>query len=137
MNGKQREDWLNSIWPDKLVENHEQIRDCFRIELRNYKEAVDSDYLENRYQAALYLYIIGAPEDAVLVYDAKMSDFDLGCAFDCEFMLGAGLDKTIEHAKKINHLDMVNYLEGLRGNPDLSEIDEWLKYRINYFGLAT
>jgi hypothetical protein len=137
MNGKQREVWLNSIWPDKLVENHERIKDCFKFELRNYREGVDSEYYENLYQSALYLYIIADPEDAVLLYDVKMSNFDLGCGMDYEFMLGAGLEKTIAHAKEIKHDDMVNYLEGLKGDSDLSDIDEWLKYRINYFGLAT
>jgi hypothetical protein len=138
MNSEQRAEWLNSIWPNKLVQNHEAIRECFKTEVKEYRESQDPEHvIENKYQAALYLYILGKPEDGVLVFDAKMSDFDLGCGFDCEFMLGAGLEKTIEHAKEIKHQEMLEYLEELKGNSELSEIDEWLKYRIGYFGLST
>ncbi|WDI41263.1 hypothetical protein [Bremerella sp. P1] len=137
MSGKQREEWLNSIWPDKLTINHSKVRECFSIESANYRQGIDSDYYENLYQSALYLFVIGDPEDAVLIFDAKMSNFDLGCGMDYQFMLGAGLDKTIAHAQSVNRLDMVDYLEGLREDPDLPDIEEWMKFRINYFGLAT
>ena len=117
--------------------NHDQIRECFSIELANYKDGVDTNDHENLYQAALYLYVIGDPSDAVRVYDAKMSNFDLGCGIDYQFMLGAGLEETIAHAKSINREDMAEYLEGLRSDPDLPDIDEWLQFKINYFGLDT
>ena len=82
MNGQQREEWLYAIWPDRLVENHSQIRACFLVELENYQKGIDPDFFENLYQAALYLYIMGDLDDAVRMYDAKKSSFDLQCGMD-------------------------------------------------------
>jgi hypothetical protein len=136
MDGSQREKWLNSIWPNGLINNHEQILEVFRIETENYRNGIDSDYYENVYQTALYLYVIGDVRDSVLIYDAKNSSFDLSCGIDFQFMLGAGIDATYNYAKKINRHDIEEYLDSLRGSPDLSDIKDWYKYRVQYYGLS-
>ncbi|MBN1349729.1 hypothetical protein JXJ21_09990 [candidate division KSB1 bacterium] len=133
--GEERAEWLNSLWPDKLEVNRDQIRQCFAVELANYQAGVDLDHYENLYQAALYLHVLGEPGDAILIYDAKMSSFDLHFGMDYQFMLGAGLDKTIEYANQTGRSDMAKYLDGLREDPDLPDIEHWLEFKISYFGL--
>jgi hypothetical protein len=40
------------------------------------------------------LFSIGDPEDALLIWSAKNSSFDMGCGLDIQFLCGAGLEAT-------------------------------------------
>lgn len=132
--GQERERWLRSLWPDRLIPSHALIRECFAIEVHNYINGIDSDYYENTHLSALYLYVIGDVKDSVAIYDAKFSDFDVGCSLDHQFMLGAGHQATLEHATSIGRIDMVQYLKGY-GNHELKELPAWRAYRHSYFDL--
>ena len=66
------------------------------------------------------LHLVGDPKDVPLRRKAKHIDFDIGCCFDGQFRVGAGVEETIEYLSDGSNDEAVEYIEELR---DLKEFD--------------
>jgi hypothetical protein len=70
----------------------EQIR---RLLVEETERARRSDYSEEMLRTlCIQLFSLGVAEDALLIWDAKRSNFDAGCGLDIQFLCGAGLQAT-------------------------------------------
>ena len=85
------------------------------------------------------LFSIGNVEDSVLIWKAKMINFDVGCMIDVEFLFGAGIKETLEYiAKKEDLAKMRNFLDkyDLEELLDKEEsVKNYQEYYTNYFSL--
>jgi len=105
------------------------LRDILRAEMRAWGQD-DGDF-ENLYQCAFLLYQVGDVDDAPLLWEAKSIDFDSFCGFDFQYVLGAGVERTLAHLRSGGHADAADYLtECLAFDPDL---DAWERGRREYF----
>jgi hypothetical protein len=48
----------------------------------------------------LQLFSVGMVEDALIIWEAKQSNFDAGCGLDIQFLCSAGLVKTKEYLEQ-------------------------------------
>lgn len=77
---------------DISEEHHAEVLKRLRQEIQSPSE--DRDVLK---QLCVQVYSYGCPEDAIVIWNAKRLDFDAGISIESELLIGAGLDKTIEH----------------------------------------
>ncbi|HST11185.1 MAG TPA: hypothetical protein VLL05_12485 [Terriglobales bacterium] len=132
---------LSKIPPDRAAVRmlHTELRDLFRREMKYRKSGSPAlpndeyDYADMSYWCGLLLYLIGDPADTPLMWEAKNIDFDLGCAFDIQFMVGAGVDQTIRYLESHGTNDAVEYLESCRRARDFEDLRGWERFRIHYF----
>src|SRR5215467_5315256 len=110
-----RQSALRKISPDRLNAKifHRELLDIFRREMdfRKTKDgtAEAADYFESLYHCALLLYLVGDPADVPLMWEAKRINFDTGCGFDAQFMVGAGVLETIAHLEANGHREVSDY----------------------------
>ena len=72
------------------------------------------------------------------MWKAKMSDFDLGGAFDIQFLVGAGVQTTIEYLEKRGDSDSekaLNHIKSCQNAGYFGDMDSWRKFRKEYFGI--
>jgi hypothetical protein len=128
---------LSKIPPERAVVKplHAQLREIFRREME-FREALgddsvsdDADYFESLYHCGLLLYLIGDPADVPLMWEAKHIDMDTGCGFDAEFLVGAGVEKTIAYLRENGHGEIADYLV----EQELVDRKEWEQFQIGYF----
>src|SRR5215203_3225581 len=77
---------------------HSLLKALFNLEV-NYRndEHNDGEFFENIYHCAFFLFTIGDLNDVMPMWKAKTSNFDLGCGFDIQFLVGAGVEETTEY----------------------------------------
>jgi len=70
------------------------------------------------------------------MWKAKHIDFDIGCCFDGQFLLGAGVEETIDYLSDgNNNEEAIDYIKKLH-DLDLKEFDylpSWEQFRMQYF----
>jgi hypothetical protein len=96
----------------------------------------DGRYSENLYWCGLLLYKVGAADDVNILWKAKNINFDTFCAFDIQFLIGAGLDKTIEYLQSKADEDSKNVLQYIiecKDSGDFSYMKTWYEFREKYF----
>jgi hypothetical protein len=85
-----------------LLFRYSLLREILRIEIefrRNPQPTppgYDTAAVEGIYWYAFLLFRAGSPADVIPLWRAKHSNFDTACGFDIEFLLGAGLEPTIQ-----------------------------------------
>jgi hypothetical protein len=126
-----RERLLAGVDPQRAGERHELLRTIFRAEMGHRAEVGDSEYVENLYWCAFLLHLVGDPADVPMMWQAKHLDFDTGCGFDVQFMLGAGAQATLSYLADHGHAEIA---QALSRAPELGEdIDVWRAFRRSYF----
>jgi hypothetical protein len=104
------------------------------IECRSADPDFEPEYFEDLYWSAFLLHIIGDPSDVPLMWRAKHIDFDTGCGFDVQFMLGAGAAATLAYLNEHGHADIA---EALSAYPELDDdLRDWVAARREYFAEA-
>ncbi|MEM9070017.1 MAG: hypothetical protein AAGE52_16030 [Myxococcota bacterium] len=91
---------------------------------------------ENLYWCALFLHQIGDLEDVLPLWRAKHTNFDTGCGFDTEFLVGAGVEATLAFLKASDDPDAPAAHDYVRMCNDAGAFDElaqWLSGRVAYF----
>ncbi len=87
----------------------------------------------------LQLFSIGMVEDALLIWEAKQSNFDAGCGLDIQFICGAGVAETKEYLAQSTDPSASEALEYLTeceqtgdfvGSTPLLTIHQYRKYYI-------
>lgn len=99
-------------------------------------ENEDDEYFESIYWCSLFLYEIGDVNDVNILWKAKNIDFDTYCAFDIQFLIGAGLERTIEHLNSKKDKDSkkaLEYILDCKDAGDFSYMEKWFEFRVNYF----
>lgn len=137
---------LLGIDPGDPALHHEVLRQIFPLEVarrigdEDEEDPADDDESENVYQCAFLLHLIGDPADAPALAAAKYRtyDMDLGIGFDCEFILGAGVQETLDYLDSHGHADLAD--EVRQALPFLNhdrdgEVDlkRWVDFRRTYF----
>lgn len=132
---------LKGIPPDRAIVRtiHKELLDLFRIEMDYRKEDCppqpdqEFDYVELIYWCGLLLYLIGDPADAPLMWEAKHIDFDIGCSFDIQFLVGAGVDETVQYLEAQGQAQAVAYIKECQLSRDFEDLPGWERFRIHYF----
>ena len=129
---------LEKIHPDRASARrfHAELLDLFRHEMDFRRAGAPGDAEDNYeliYWCALLLYLVGDPADAPLMWAAKQIDFDTSCGFDGQFLVGAGIDETIDYLEAHGHSEPAVFVKGLKRAGDLDELGKWQEFRIHYF----
>ncbi len=93
----------------------------------------EHDYFENVYWCAYLLFHVGEPADVELMWTAKNLNMDVGCGFDVENMVGAGVEKTIEYLRQEGLDAAADYLAECFSGDSQQAIEEWSRDRRGYF----
>ena len=99
-------------------------------------ESKPQDYFENLYWCGLLMYQIGNLDDVLLLWSAKHVNFDTGCGFDIQFLVGAGVDSTIEYLVKSHNPDAHDalcYIRECQKAGDFDNLSDWLAFRLAYY----
>ncbi|MGE0786407.1 MAG: hypothetical protein AB7S26_12125 [Sandaracinaceae bacterium] len=94
------------------------------------------DRFENLYWCALLLSQIGEVQDVLALWRAKMTNFDTGCGFDVQFLVGAGVEPTLAFLTRSEDPVAPQAAEWIKRCAELGEfdwLDEWLAWRREYF----
>lgn len=93
----------------------------------------DDEFHENLYWCAFLLYQVGDVQDIELLWEAKNIDFDTACGFDVQFLVGAGVEATIQYLRERENSDAkaaLDYMVAYNDASDLGSLDEcyqWLR----------
>ena len=113
------------------------LRELFQLEV-DYRsdESNDGDYFENIYWVALFLYQFGELDDVIPMWRGKHTNMDTGRGFDIQFLVGAGVETTLDYLQ--DHADQEStriaaYLSACKEAGDFDDLEGWLASRIRYF----
>lgn len=131
---------LESIPPNREAarENREALLRIFAIEAdrrRREDEWTDaeSEYYENLYWCAFLLYLAGEPRDAVPMWHTKYIDMGTGSGMDCQFLVGAGVDRMLRFLEDSGECEMLADIKEFQACGDFDYLEAWEKDRIRYF----
>jgi hypothetical protein len=95
-----------ALHPRPTAEDRHLLRHLLELEMdhRRREENDDDVYFENLYWCGLLLYQLGVVEDVILLWRAKHVNMDTGIGFDVQFLVGAGVDKTLACLKSTRKL---------------------------------
>ena len=125
--GKEREDALRSISPTTAKNFHSLLKEIFEKEIAYRKSGADAEYFENIYWCAFLLFNVGDILDVEMMWNAKQMDMDIGAGFDVHYMVGAGVERTIDYCEKQNLKSISKYIMKCKEFGDFEEINEWKK----------
>ena len=131
---------LSAIAPDRVTARkvHRELLGIFKLEMEFRRDDstppdTEFDYGDSIYWCALLLYFVGDLGDVALMWEAKNINFDLRCAFDGQFLVGAGVDETITYLGDHGPAEAAEYIKRLKSCRDLDNLSRWEKFRIDYF----
>ena len=138
-NAGARQECLKSIPPDRATAKrfHRELLDIFRHEIDSRKNETsgdeEGDLFENLYWCALLLYLVGDPADVSLIWEAKQINMDTASGLDGQFLVGAGVERTLEHLRNTEKSDIADYIQELKHLGEFDDLGGWEKFRIHYF----
>lgn len=106
------------------------------VALRQRPSDDDTDDFEQLYWCALLLSQIGDLEDVLRLWHAKHTTFDTYCAFDIQFLVGAGVTETLAFLVASDDpaaSDAAGYISSCDAAGDFDDLEAWLAYRCSYF----
>ena len=103
--------------------------DKYEVDVNQYGRV----FFEQIYWCALYLYRIGEIDDMELMWRAKTINFDLYCAFDVQFLVGAGVDQTLEYLESKGLGEAKTYMLECRDAGAFDNLEQWYDSRKAYF----
>jgi hypothetical protein len=136
---------LRSIPPDREIARkyHPQLVDLFRRETDWRRRAErdpefndddpELDAFENLYWCGLLLYLAGNPEDVSLMWEAKQISMDTAGGFDVQYLVGAGVEQTLEYLRENRSNSIAEYIAKCKQSRDFEDLDRWERFRIDYF----
>jgi hypothetical protein len=132
-----RREVLRSVDVDDPGPHHAVLRRIFDLE-RDWREGRDpgeDDEFEQIYLAAFLLFLIGDPADSPRLYAAKFrtGDMDLGIGFDAQAIFGAGRSETLDWLRANGHTDEYDHLVRWLAESEDPRIEDWARYRREYF----
>jgi hypothetical protein len=94
------------------------------------------DRFENLYWCGLLLSQIGDVRDVPALWRAKRTNFDTGCGFDVQFLVGAGVPQTLAFLARSDDpaaREAAEYISKCAAAGDFDDLDDWLTGRCEYF----
>lgn len=87
------------------------------------------------------LFAAGDPRDALVIWTAKMSSFDVACSIDIQLLCGAGLERTkafLRTCPEADAKEALDYIESCIPTGDFEDFTptHWLERCLHYYGLA-
>jgi hypothetical protein len=67
------------------------------------------------------------------MWKAKQISMDTACAFDAQFLVGAGLAETIRYCESNEEMEIAEYLKGMNTQRVLDNPQRWEEFRIRYY----
>jgi hypothetical protein len=132
MGPAERASTLERISPAQARENHVLLQEIFASEIEYRASDSAAEHFENLYWCAYLLFCVGDPADVPMMWSAKHINFDTACGFDIQFLLGGGVDQTLEYLRSHGHQEIADallaYEDELR-----SDLAEWSTFRHRYF----
>jgi hypothetical protein len=132
---KHREAFLKSVEPTREAVKpvHRELVELFKREMEYREGSGELDYFEQLYWSALLLYLIGDPADVPLMWKAKHINMDTGCGFDGQFLVGAGVEATIDYLDRNGAVEIAGYVREMEERGEVDDLETWEKFRIGYF----
>ncbi|WP_282296055.1 hypothetical protein [Stenotrophomonas sp. PS02289] len=128
-----REQMLRSIRPENAKTHHPLLREIFRAEVAYRTADEDQEFFENIYWCAYLLFHVGDPADTSAMWQAKHLNMDVGCGFDVENMVGAGVEETIAYLRSKNLHQLADNIASYFSENSEQEIAAWSQGRYKYF----
>jgi hypothetical protein len=119
-----------------LLQHEVEYREWLDRSSPRDREADDEGVFEYIYWCAFLLAQLGDPEDAIRLWRAKHTNFDVGCGFDAESLVGAGLCETLKYLSHDLSSDAAkarDYIERELGRETNERLAHWRRYRTEYF----
>ena len=132
---------LRGIVPEDATRHHELLRRIFaaEVEFRPGQDwdpawGKDDNYFENVYWCAWLLFLVGDPADVPAMWRCKYEvNFDLGCGFDVENMLGASPARTVAWLQAHDMQEIADDLANWCEEDSSQELARWSAGRRRYF----
>lgn len=112
------------------------LRALMEFEIQDRQNDSIGDLYESLYWCGFLLYRIGDINDVSLLWRAKNTDFDTFLGFDTQFLVGAGVDVTIQYLQEqsdLESLEALKYIYKCQEAGDFDNMDSWFNYRMSYF----
>ena len=113
------------------------VRELFQREQANrFAHEPISNQFESLYWAAMFLYQIGDVSDVIPMWKAKNLDMDSGAGFDVQFLVGPGIERTLDYLDNQKPNDSrlaAAYIRKCDAAGDFDDMDEWLSAKISYY----
>lgn len=111
---------------------------CFILEqeMRSRMQNGGGEFFENLYWAAFLLSLVAQVEDVRLLWSAKTLDFDTGNGFDAQFLVGAGVSRTLSYLHSLQEewaAAAWTYLEQCQQVGDFTNLEQHRQWRQTYF----
>jgi hypothetical protein len=110
-------------------------RHLLKLDIESHRDE-DAGMSDELRLSALLLYKIGNVEDAPLLWEAKSVNFDTYCGLDVQFLVGAGVEKTLSYLRGIGGeqaLEAAQYIEGCRDAGDFNNLESHAEVWDRYF----
>jgi hypothetical protein len=111
---------------------------CFILEQEMLARVPDGggEYFENLYWAGFLLSLVAQVEDVRPLWRAKTLDFDTWSGFDVQFLVGAGVSRTVSYLHSLQEdwaAAAWAYLEQCQQAGDFADLEQHRQWRQNYF----
>lgn len=111
---------------------------CFILEqeMRACIHEGGGEYFENLYWAGFLLSLVADVEDVHLLWRAKTLDFDTWSGFDVQFLVGAGVSRTLSYLHSLREEWAAAarvHLEQCQQAGDFADMEQHRQWRQTYF----
>lgn len=106
------------------------------VAFRSDPRGDDEDRFEHLYWCGLLLSQIGDVRDVLSLWRAKNTNFDTGCGFDVQFLVGAGVEETLAFLARSEDpaaSEAAAYISECAKAGDFDDLDDWRAFRVGYF----
>lgn len=128
-----RERALQSIPPRDAAQHHPILKAIFQKEVEYHRAEEDFTYGENIYCCAFLLYCVGKREDIPDLWAAKQINMDLASGFDIQFLVGAGVDASLDYLHTIGLDEAAQYINKCQVCGDFDDLQAWFEHQQAYF----
>ena len=109
---------------------------AFRDDLWHGRREDEDDAFEQIYFCALLLFRLGEAGDVEILWRAKRLNMGLGASLDSQFLVGAGVETTIEYLRSVAEPwaeQALQYLTACREGGDFDDLDGWYRRKEEYY----
>ncbi len=111
---------------------------CFILEQEMLARVHDGggEFFENLYWAGFLLSLVAHVEDVRLLWRVKTLDYDTWSGFDVQFLVGAGVSRTLSYLQSLSEewaSAAWAYLEQCQQAGDIADLEQYRQWRQTYF----
>lgn len=113
------------------------LRHILQLEGADRRNGDNEEYFENLYWCGFLLSRAGDTADVLPLWRAKNINFDTGCGFDAQMLVGAGVEETIRYLRHKGDAEAnaaADYIAKCRASGDFDDLEGWAEEKAGYFG---